>query len=332
MVGKPRNAAELLQISNNYWSACALHAGVKLDLFTPLSACPHSATDLADLIGCDSRALAMLLDALTAMGLLEKTGASYAAAACAAELLSRASPAYLGHIIRHHHHLMASWLHLDEAVLTGGPAAERSSAGEDEIREDFLLGMLDLAMLTAPRIVPLIDLSQRRRLLDLGGGPGIYSIQFCRRNPHLAAVVYDLPATRSLAEATIDRFGLSGRIVFAAGDFIRDEIPGRFDVAWLSHILHGEGPTGCARILDKVVSAVEPGGMVLIQEFILDDTREGPLQPALFSLNMLLVTPSGQAYTEGELAGMLSTVGVREIHRLPLDLLNGAGVIAGFVP
>jgi SAM-dependent methyltransferase len=228
---------------------------------------------------------------------------------------------------------MASWLQLDEAVLTGRPVAERSSfAGEDEIREDFLLGMFDLAMLAAPRIVPLIDLSQRRRLLDLGGGPGTYPIQFCRRNPHLAAVVFDLPATRGFAEATIDRFGLSGRIVFAAGDFTRDEIPGRYDVAWLSHVLHGEGPAGCALILDKVVSAVEPGGMVLIQEFILDDTREGPLHPALFSLNMLLVTPSGQAYTEGELTGMLSTAGVREIHRLPLDLPNDAGVIAGFVP
>lgn len=325
--------ADLLQLSGGYWNACALHAGVKLDLFTPLAERTLTAADLAGRLKTDPRGLAMLLTALAAMRLLEKWGDSYDATPFAAEFLSRTSPKYLGHIILHHHHLMAGWAHLDEAVQRGVPIRERVSHDDDEAaRESFLMGMFNLAMQIAPRIVASIDLSGRRRLLDLGGGPGTYAIHFCQHYPRLSAVVYDLPTTRRFAEATISRFGLSDRIAFAPGDFLSDQLPGRFDVAWLSHILHSEGPAGCAAILAKTVAALEPGGLVLVQEFILDDSLDGPLFPALFSLNMLLGTPAGQAYAQGELVAMLEAAGARDVHRLPLELPNGAGVIAGTAP
>ena len=333
MEQKPWNPADLLQLSGGYWSACALHAGVELDLFTPLAERARSAEDLAGVVGADPRGLAMLLSALTALHLLEKAGSTFAATPFAAEFLARSSPKYLGHIIRHHHLLMASWAHLEDAVRKGGPIRQRASYDNDEeARESFLMGMFNLATQIAPQIVSRIDLTGRRRLLDLGGGPGTYAIHFCQKNPRLAAVVYDLPSTRRFAEATIARFGLADRVVFTAGDFLTDGITDRFDVAWLSHILHGEGPEGCAVILAKAVSALEPGGLLLVQEFILDDTVDGPLFPALFSLNMLLNTPSGQAYAQRELCEMLAKAGLGDIRRIPLELPNGAGVIAGTVP
>jgi len=117
-----------------------------------------------------------------------------------------------------------------------------------------------------------------------------------------------------------------------AGDFISGDIPGQYEIAWLSHILHGEDPVGCAVILKKAAAALEPGGMILVQEFILDDSLDGPVFPALFSLNMLLGTPKGQAYSQQQLFDMLSAAGAIEMRRLPLDLPNGAGVIAGWMP
>lgn len=323
--------AALLQLSGGYWSACALHAGVKLDVFTPLADRPLTARELAGILKTDVRGLTMLLNALAALSLLEKQGAAYVTTTFAAEFLSRTAPEYLGHIILHHHHLMAGWAELDEAVRSGGAIRQRVSHGGEEARESFLMGMFNLAMQIAPRIVAGIDLAGRKRLLDLGGGPGTYAVHFCRRNPGLTAVVYDLPTTRCFAEQTIARFGLSDRIVFEEGDFLADDIRGRFDVAWLSHILHGESPQGCAVILEKAVAGLEPGGLILVQEFILDDTLDGPLFPALFSLNMLLATPSGQAYSQGELTAMLTAAGVEELQRLPLELPNGAGVLVGSV-
>ncbi|OGV68651.1 MAG: SAM-dependent methyltransferase [Lentisphaerae bacterium RIFOXYB12_FULL_65_16] len=322
---------ELLQMSSGYWTACTLHAAVKLDVFSPLAARPCSAAVLAKRLKTTTRGLAMLLNALTAMGLLKKTRESYAATSFAARFLDRSAPGYLGHIILHHHHLVDGWAHLDEAVRRkdGGTFRKRVSHTDDEeIRESFLLGMLNLGMQLAPRIVPQIDLKGRRRLLDLGGGPGTYAIHFCLHNPGLTAMVYDLPTTRRFAEGTIARFGLTERVAFADGDFIRKGIAGRYDVAWLSHILHGENPAGCKVLLRKAVKALEPGGIILVQEFVLDDTLDRPLFPALFSLNMLLGTSGGQAYSQGQITSMLADAGAAKIRRLPLDLPNGAGIIA----
>lgn len=326
---EPWTPATLLELSGGYWSTCALHAGVKLDLFTPLTGQVVNARTLAGIRGLDVRALAMLLDALTALKLLEKEVDVYGATPFAAEFLSRTSPNYLGHIILHHHHLMQGWSQVHRAVESGGPLGGGGHMEDAQVRESFLMGMFNLAMQLAPRIVPQIDLSGRRRLLDLGGGPGTYAVHFCLHNPHLEAVVYDLPSTRTFAEKTIERFGLSGRIVFKDGDYLTRGIEGTYDVAWLSHILHGESSTGCAVILEKAVSSLEKGGMIMVQEFILDDDRKGPLFPALFSLNMLLNTSGGKAYTQSELIGMLAAAGAVNVVRLPLELPNGAGVVVG---
>ena len=333
MERKSWNPADLLQMSGGYWSACALHAGVALDIFSILAEEPRSSEDAAGEVGADPRALAMLLNGLSALDLLEKKGELYFTTEFSAEFLSRSSEKYLGHIILHHHHLMESWSRLDEGVRSGKPVAPRVSHGDDEaVRESFLMGMFNLAMQLAPKIVPAISLAGRGRLLDLGGGPGTYAIHFCRQNPALEAVIYDLPTTRVFAEKTVERFGLSDRISFAAGDFINDSIPNGFDAAWLSHILHSEGPDGCATVIAKAVAALKPGGIILIQEFILNDAMDGPVFPALFSLNMLLGTPSGQAYSLGQLRKMLHAVGVVDVHQLEIDLPNGAEIIAGTKP
>ncbi len=325
--------AELLKLSGSYWSACALHAGVKLDLFTSLSKQATTAPELAVQLGLSRRGLVMLLDALTALELLVKEGECYDAAPFARQYLDRSAPGYLGHILLHHHHLMESWAVLDDAVRSGRPVRRSVShdAAEAE-RESFLLGMFNLAMLIGPQVAEQVDLSGRRRLLDLGGGPGTYAIHFCRQNPQLQAVVFDLPTTRPFAEQTLDRFGLAGRIRFEAGDFQSDPLPGPFDVAWLSHVLHGQGTRGSANLLEKAVAALEPGGALLVQEFILEADRAAPLFPALFSLNMLLMTPEGQAYSEPELRALLHGAGLKRIERLPVDLPNGAGILVGRKP
>ena len=326
------NPAAILQLSGGYWSACALHAGVKLDLFTHLSDREYGAAELSATLSVDTRALEMLLNALSALELLEKNGAGYKATSFASRFLSKNSPDYLGYIIQHHHHLMPGWALLAKSVQSGLPVRERvSHADDDSVRECFEMGMFNLAMLIAPVIVSKLELSTRRRLLDLGGGPGTYAIHFCRQNPQLEAIVYDLPSTRRFAEKTIASFGLESRISFMDGDFVAEGIQGSFDVAWLSHILHGEGPEGCRTILAKAKAALEPGGMLLVQEFILNDRKDGPIFPALFSLNMLVGTESGQSYSEGELMGMMKEAGLVDLKRVDIDLPNGAGIISGSI-
>jgi len=328
MTAENWNPAELLKLSGSYWHTCTLHAGVKLGLFSPLAEQSLTAAELAARLDLSARALTMLLDALTAMELLTKEQDRYRATPFASAFLNRAAPGYLGHIILHHHHLVESWSRLDEAVRTGGPVRQQvSHKPEGDERESFLMGMFNLAMLLAPKVVPHIDLSGRRRLLDLGGGPGTYAIHFCQHNPQLQGVVFDLPTTRPFAEQTLARFDMSGRIEFAAGDFLTDPLPGTFDVIWISQVLHAESPEDSALLLAKAAGALEPGGMLLVQEFMLDADRASPLFPTLFSLNMLLGTGGGQAYSEPELRQLLQGAGLARVERLPMELPNGVGVL-----
>ena len=321
---------DLLQQSSSYWKSCTIHAGVKLDLFTPLAEGARTPAELASVLQADERGLTMLLHALAAMELLVKDGDRFGLTPLAAAHLVRTSPAYMGHILMHHHFLVEGWSHLDTAVRTGRPVRKRSShEANDGERESFLMGMFNLASLLAPRVAKEIDLRGRRRLLDLAGGPGTYAIHFCLQHPHLTAVIHDLPTTRPFAEQTVARFGLADRIAFAAGDILTDPIATGFDVVWISHLLHSEGPAACATILAKAVKALDAGGQLLIQEFILDDNRTAPLHPALFSLNLLLGTPAGQAYSQGELADLMATAGLRDVRRLPMVLPNGAGIMSG---
>jgi len=192
-----------------------------------------------------------------------------------------------------------------------------------------LMGMFNLAMAIAPDLAKQIDLGERHHLLDLGGGPGTYAIHFCMQYPGMSATIYDLPTTRPFAEMTVKRFGLSERVHFVEGDYHQEDIPGTYDAAWLSHVLHAEGPQSCERILAKTVSALEEGGVLFVHDFILADTCDGPLFPALFSLNMLVNTPEGQAYSEGQIREMLQKAGLKDIHRLPFQGPNQSGILTG---
>ena len=324
------NLPEILQLSGSYWNSCTLHAGVKLDVFTKLAEAPQTASELAKTISVDERGLCILLNALTAMELLEKEGDSFKSTSLSMTYLSKNSDTYMGHIIMHHHHLVEGWSRLDEAVTTGTSVRKHSSHEADDIeRESFLMGMFNVASLSAPSVAAQIDLSGSSHLLDLAGGPGTYAIHFCLQNPALKATIFDLPTTRPFAEQTVNKFDLSERIMFKGGDLTTDELGTGYDVVWISQLLHSESPESSSAIIKKAVTALKPGGLLLIQEFILDDNKVAPLHPALFSLNMLIGTPSGQSYSQKEITVMMLDADLDNIRRVVIDLPIGAGIIAG---
>jgi len=323
---------KLLELSGSYWQTSTLHAAVKLGVFTLLGDRSLGAPAVAAELGADPRAVEGLLNALAAMGLVQKTGGQFANTPAARTFLDRDAPGYIGFMILHHHDLVESWSRLDRAVLSGRPLRVAMSSSEGEARrENFLMGMFNNAMQLAPQVAGRIDLSGRRRLLDLGGGPGTYAIHFCLQNPGLQATVYDLPTTRPFAEKTIGRFGVGDQVVFHDGDYHVDPVPGSYDVVWLSHILHAEGPAGCRTILKKAVGALAAGGRILVQDFLLDDSMAAPLFPALFNLNMLLGTEEGRAYSESQVAAMLADCGVKEIRRLDFSSPTAVGIVSGSI-
>jgi SAM-dependent methyltransferase len=325
------NPGKLLALSGSYWQPCAFHAAVELDLFTAIGNDSRTAQELAEKIQAKPRALEMLLNAMVAMGLLSKTKDSFSNTSASLEYLCTDASGYIGYMIKHHHHLVESWGRLHESVRSGTSVSAGIDQTGDEWRENFLMGMFTNARLVAPRLAENIDLTDRRHLIDVGGGPGTYAISFCQANTNLHATVFDLPTTKPFAEKVVGRYGLSDRITFIEGDYLIDEIPGSYDAAWLSHILHQESPEQSMKLIQKVVAALKPGALIAVHDFILDDTKDNPLFPALFSLNMLAVTKNGQAYSEAEIYEMFSKAGIKKIRRLSVDTPNDSGVMVGEV-
>ena len=322
---------QLLSTSSAYWRGCTLQSAVRLKVFSNLDQTHTSGKELATRLGSDVAATILLLDALSAMGLLLKKDEKYQNSPESQKFLVESSPDYLGHIILHHHHLLDGWAQLDQVIQTGKPV-QRRSFGQAAERQSFIMGMFNLAMQIAPQIADQIDLSGKSRLLDLGGGPGTYAIHFCKANPALHAVIYDRPTTESFARQTVAQFGLIERIDFEAGDFNSDPIAdGSYDVAWLSHILHSNSLEQCYKIIRKCVSVMRKGGLIFIHDFILNDNKDGPEFPALFSLNMLLADNGGRAYSQKEILDMLENSGVRRPKRHSFKAKNDSSIIYGIV-
>ncbi|MDL2316585.1 acetylserotonin O-methyltransferase [Desulfovibrio sp. OttesenSCG-928-A18] len=327
-------ARDILQLSGAYWASCSLQAGVQLDLFTRLHAGPRDESALATELGCNPRAFSMLCTALTALGFLERRGGALAAPEEILRFLSHDSPEYLGFIIKHHAHIMPGWTKLARAVLTGSSTTEKSTRYTEDAseREDFLMGMFNIARMQADLIADSLDLSGRKRLIDVGGGPGSYAIYFCRKNPELTATIFDLPTTEPFARKTIARFGLEDRVNFVAGNFLSDTLPAGYDVAWLSQVLHGESPEGAASLVKDAAACLEPGGLLCVQEFVLNDDRQGPEHAALFGLNMLVQTQGGQTYTSLEISDMLRAAGAARVRELAVALPQSCRVLLGDMP
>jgi len=323
------NPAKLMKVSGAYWESFPLHVAVELDVFTRIGDGSLSVEEIASRWRGNARSAQMLLDAVAAMGLLEKKADKYSNTEAAKTFLVKTSPAYMGFAVKHHDHLVSAWSKLSQAVKTGKPVRKKRRSRSE--LESFLMAMYNNASGLAPRITRELDLSKRRHLLDLGGGPGTYAIHFCQANSDLKATVFDLPSTEPFARKTIGRCGLSSRIDFQSGDYLHDAVQGTYDVAWLSQILHSMGPEGCRTVIEKAASVLEPGGFILVHDFLLNDTHDGPLFPALFALNMLVNTEEGRSYSEGEVRDMLAKAGVRNIRRLPFRGPTDSGILSGTV-
>ncbi|MDR1686315.1 MAG: methyltransferase domain-containing protein [Desulfovibrio sp.] len=330
-MAKEWKAEELVKMSGAYWAGCALQAGVALDLFTLLGKEPKGMPALARALDCNEEALAVLVTALRAHELLDTQGDRVCVPESALRLLSRESPEYTGFIISHHAQIMQNWLRLPETVRKGRTAKRSESVfTEDEKeREDFLMGMFNVASLQADAVASGLNFSGRARLIDIGGGPGTYAVYFCRHNPALKAVVFDLPGSAPAARKCIARFGLEDRITFHSGNFMIDPLPEYFDVAWISQVIHGENAEDAAALIAAAAACLNPGGLLCVQEFTLYDDRSGPRHAALFGLNMLVGTPGGKAYTSREIQDMMKAAGVVDVRDAGLDLPMDCRVFIG---
>jgi cyclopropane fatty-acyl-phospholipid synthase-like methyltransferase len=158
------------------------------------------------------------------------------------------------------------------------------------------------------------DLRPFNRLLDIGGGSGSYTISFLNKNPEMTAVIFDLEEVMPLAEERLNSAGLQDRVVLEGGDYHVDPLPKGCDLALLSAIIHQNSPKQNLALYCKAYQALESGGILLIRDHIMDDSRTHPPDGAVFALNMLLNTEGGDTYTFDEVKETLEEAGFVEVN------------------
>ncbi len=280
-------------------------------IFDLLEGKGKTAGALSKTLSTDERATGVLLDSLVAIGLLEKEASRYRNSPVAARYLVKGKSEYQGDILAHYSTLWDNWSGLDTVLKTGRP--HRKSGDHSS----FILGMHNLAMQKADRVVGAIDLRGVRNVLDLGGGPGTYSIAFAKKG--INVTLLDYPETLRIAKRLIRGAQVGKRIRLLAGDFTEDDWGLDYDMVFVSQILHAYGPGECRAMMKKCYDCLSPKGRVVVQEFYLEESRTAPLQGAIFAINMLVNTPAGRTYTVGEMSSWMKKAGFAAISHKILD-------------
>jgi SAM-dependent methyltransferase len=290
-------------------------SAAELDLFTRLEQGRGTVEELSRAEGWDPRGLRILLDALTAMGLLTKSeDGRYRPEDSLIGLLSSESDESVLPMILHQGRMWRTWSNLTEIVRTGeNPDSIEMSAKTDEDMESFSRAMHVIGRVTAGKIADSIDLDRFTRLLDAGGGPGSYVTAFLRKAPHLRATLFDLPQVVEIARKRLTKEGLIDRVDLVPGDFRTDDLPGGHDLVLLSAIIHMNSRAGNRDLFEKVRRSLDPGGTILIRDYFLDRTRTHPPDGAIFAVNMLAATLEGNSYTFDEVKEDLERSGFRDI-------------------
>jgi len=325
--GSPLTAKTLMEMATAFQRSRPLLTAFELGVFTVLNDEDRTSEDTAAALGTDPRATDRLMNALVALGLLEKQAGRFRNTPLAASHLVKGRPDYVGGL-GHTNHLWDSWSRLTEVVRAGHPSdlADTNDRGDDWLRP-FIAAMHARGRQSAAEVVRLIDLDGVSRVLDLGGGSGAYAMAFVRARAGISAVVFDLPNVVPLTKMYVAQEGLAAEVTTAVGDYLSAPLGGGFDIVFMSAVIHSNAVDDNRLLFKKAAEAMNPGGRLVVQDFLMAEDRDGPLMPALFALNMLVGTPEGDTFTESEVRAWMTEAGFDAIERH--DTSFGTSVIVG---
>jgi cyclopropane fatty-acyl-phospholipid synthase-like methyltransferase len=171
----------------------------------------------------------------------------------------------------------------------------------------------------APALAAAVDCGTARRLLDIGGGSGVYAIALAERFGTLAATLLEAVPIDAIARRTIRAAGLEGRIAVVAADMFKTPWPGEHDVHLFSNVLHDWDEGDCRILLAMSAAALATDGCILIHDMLLDDDKAGPLWAAEYSVLLSTIT-QGRLYSAAEIGGWLTDLGFEIIEHAPTAL------------
>ena len=312
--------SSIVQLSTAYWESQTLLTANRLRLFDFLADGGRSADEVAAGLRLDPRSTALFLRACVGLGVLEQTAGRFQNTPVAAVFLVSRSPAFMGKVIHYSDQLYTAWGHLEDALRAGQPALPAQSyLGDDAERtRGFVMAMHERALGIARALVPLLDLSGRRSMLDVGGGPGTYSVLLTERFPGLQAEVLELPGVAAVARELVAAAGASDRVSLRDGNYHSADFGAGKDVVLMSGMFHRETEQACRGLIERAAACLDAGGLLVVSDVFTDPGGTHPPFAAMFGLNMMLTADHGGVHADADVQRWMGEAGFNELRTVSL--------------
>ena len=320
-MNKNPSPERIMQLGLAFWGAKTLLSAVELNLFSALGDQSMSADQLRSKLQLHPRSALDFLDALVALGMLQRSDrGEYANTPETALFLDRSKPTYVGGLLEMANaRLYGFWNSLTEALRTGQPQNESKRGGnpfdaiyrDPRTLESFLGGMTGISLGSGKAIAEKFPWKKYKSFIDIGCAQGAVPMQIASAYPHLTGGGFDLAVVQPIFDKYIAGHGLGERVKFHVGDFFRDPLPSA-DVLIMGHILHDWNLEEKMMLLRKAYDALPAGGALIVYEAIIDDERSKNAFGLLMSINMLIETPGGFDFTGADCQKWMRETGFQQ--------------------
>ncbi len=325
------DTTRLQRIARGFAETAVFYAAIDLDVFTHVSQGASSIEAVAAAAGISELNAERIVVVLLAIGLLEKddTGAIHNAPDCEKFMVST-SDRFAGPWMTFTRHEVPQWFDLTAKLRDLTPPAELGMYDDMTVERArrYHAATYSIGMGAGRRFVRHVDLSQRRCLLDLGGGSGAYSINAVNNNPGLEAIVFDLPAVAVVTQEYIDKNDVADRVTAHGGDFINDPLPTGCDVAVMASNLPIYDAANIQKVVQKTFDVLEPGGEMHLVGETLNADGIGPLDASMWGMAEVLYGSGGRSHSVTECIGYFKTAGfvdVENVEFIPGTLTRTVG-------
>lgn len=317
----------ILEIAGAYQKSKILLTSCELDIFTILGNDEKTAKEVAFEIDTDERATERLMNALCSINLLIKREVHFSNTKGTFRFLVKGQKEFIGNMM-HKTNLWEAWSNLTDCIRKGSAVHDKRLIDMDEKWiESYTESIHWRASLQAPDIVKMVNIQNVKSILDLGGGSGVYAMEFLRAKPSLDITIFDLPGVIPFTKKHLSENDMDGLIKTTKGDLLEDDFGSGYDLIFISHLLNDFSIWQNIKIIKRVYDSLNNGGKIVIQEYIMNDDRISPERCAILSLNMLVNTQSGDSYTETDLWIMLKEAWFKNVKRIDTEF--GTGLMIG---
>lgn len=318
METKAPSPDQILQTGLAFWASKTLLSAVEMEVFTELAKGPEDLERLGGRLGLHPRSSRDFLDALVALGFLQRQDGKYSNTPSTDMFLDKHKPSYIGGMLEMaNKRLFSHWNNLTTGLRTGTPQNEASHGEPDmfatlyadpERLKVFLRAMSGISRGANQAIAAKFQWADYKTVADAGPAQGDLLVQVALKNPHLTGIGFDLPEVAPIFEEYVEENGLSSRVKFRPGSFFTDPLPNA-DVIMMGHILHDWNLEEKKMLIRKAYDALPTGGAFLAYDALIDDDRSKNAFGLLMSLNMLIETSGGFDYTGADCVGWMKEAG-----------------------